>query len=973
MSPKNSTSILALLFGMTAVGAAQAQDAQTMETVVVTGIRASLQSAQDMKQHSDYMVDAIKSEDIGKYPDNNVAESLQRIPGVAISREADGGEGQQITVRGMGPQFNTVLWNGRKIASENSSRSFDFDVLPSNLLGGTVVYKSTDVSLQEGAIGATVNMQTLRPLDMEAFQGVLDGGANYDVQANSGRPQGFGMVSYHTPNKEFGILLAASYQRRGNQDRYMSTAQWQPETWGTSLVAADFAPGQTVDPNMTYYGPAKYTNDVVKEDRERIGLLGTAQWQPFDGLLVTFDALYDKYTVNTNGIESAWYGNFTAGSVGGFAVPGYVKPGSVYADANGTIEEYTYAGTPEFVKLTENRPTETFAYGANVAWDVTNHWKMTLDASTSRAEDADGGKDQYFVIHGPMSSLNAAGAPASGVWETYTDRMGYDTPIGIDGQIIGYDPVNFPAGSPQLAAAQVPGTNWDRDNPNGYRSWWTNRQGNTVKDSVKEVRWDNTYSLGWGPLEKVQFGGAYSKQTKQFISISAGDVGWSNYGAIGIPLAPTLFYTDNNIGFMNTVNTPVTGKFLNFNGEALISYLESPAALALRDQINGLAPGTSAASIMPRGYDAILTPGATWQASEEVEAGYVNASLVETIGTMPFAANIGLRYTHTHETSVGQQNLLTDLLVSTDTNAYQKVVSPGLEPIAQKSDYYNLLPAANFRLNVTDNIVVRGAVSKTLTRPDLSQLNPVVVFVDTPRKDGLVASGGNGGLQPYKAWNYDLAVEWYFSATGYLSAALFEKDIDGFIVTQIVPENFPIANADHINDQYVHGTTSTWQVATEVNLGSAKIKGIELAAQESFSFLPSFLQYTGVTASVVIPESNRPFNRASMNNNNAFPGLSNAYYATLFYDDGTIETRLSWSHRNTYFSGMNTGTEPDYVVGTSYLDARVAYNVNSQIQIYGNGVNLTDAGYTDVGRYMNRFLDYHQFGRRFEAGVRFKF
>ena len=961
MSPKNSVSIIALLFGMTAGGAAYAQDTQTTETVVVTGIRASLQSAQEIKQNSDYMVDAIKSEDIGKYPDSNVAESLQRIPGVAISREADGGEGQQITVRGMGPQFNTVLWNGRKLASENSSRSFDFDVLPSNLLGGTVVYKSTDVSLQEGAIGATVNMQTLRPLDLNPFQAVLDASANYDVQADEGRPQGFGLLSYHTDNKQFGILVAASYQRRENQDRYISTDSWIPET---AMTAADIAAGQTYDPTATYYGPAKYTNDVVKEDRERIGLMGTVQWRPIDSLLVTFDALYNKYNVATDGIESAWYGNYSTG---------YVQPGSVYVDSNHTVLQYSYVGTPEFVKLTENRPTETYAYGANVAWDVNNQWKMTLDLSASRAEDADGGKDQYFVIHGPMSTLNAQGVAATGVVETYTDRMGYDTPIAYDGKILGYDPVNFPAGSPQLEAAQPVGTDWDRNNPNGYRSWWTNRQGNTSKDSVKEVRWDNTYTLGWGILDKVQFGGAYSKQTKDFISISAGDVGWSNYGAIGIPLPPTLFYVDNATSFMSTVNTPVTGKFLNFNGEALIDYLQSPAALALRDQINGLAPGTSAATIMPRGYNAVLTPGATWSASEEVYSGYFNVSVAADIDSMPFAANAGFRYTHTHEASVGQQNILLDLLPSTDTNAYQKVVSAGLEPIVQTSDYYDVLPSANFRLNASDSLIVRGAVSETLTRPDLQSLNPVVVFVDTPRKDGLVASGGNGGLKPYTAWNYDLAVEWYLSPTSYLSLALFEKDINGFIVQQVIPENFPIANADNINDQYVHGNTSVWQVSTSVNLGSAKIQGAELAAQIAFDFLPSYLKYTGVTASVVVPESNRGFNRASFNNNNAFPGLSNSYYATLYYDDGTYEARLSWSHRNTYFDHMNTATEPAYVLGTSYLDARVAYNLNSQIQVYGNAVNLTDAGYNEVGRYTNRFLDYHQFGRRFEAGVRFKF
>ena len=916
--------------------------------VVVTGIRGSLRSGQEAKRSSLNLVDSIAAEDIGKYPDANAAESLQRIPGIAISRV--NGEGQQVTVRGMGPQFNTVLLNGRKLATESAGRAFDFDILPSNLLGGTTVYKSTDVSLQEGAIGATINLQTLRPLKIPGLRFIGSAGTLYDEQAERSAPQAFGLVSFRTDDQRLGVLVGVSYQQRFDQNRYAQTAQWTPVE--SVLTQAMLAPGQTLDPYARYFGPAKMTNDIISEERTRLGVNATVQYRPNASLLFTFDALYDRFTVKSDGIEAAWFNNFDN-----------TLPGSVSLDAHNTITQYTYAGSPEFVKLTQDRPTATSALGANMVWQPSDDFTTTLDISASRAESDDGGRDKYFVIHGPVTQI------------TYTNRLGYDTPIAFDGAILGYDPVLFPAGSPQLAAAPAVGTLFDRNNPAAYRTWWTSRQGTTTTDAISEVRLNNSYRPQTAFFDTLRFGAAWSQQDKRNIAINAGDVGWTNYGLMGIPLPAGLFHPDNVSKLFENVDTPFAGRFLNFDGEAMIGYLESAAALSLRDQINGLPAGTSAATLLPRGYSAVYQPGQSVSVSEDVFSAYADVAWRGSVGDMPYAANAGFRFTATREASSGYQQVLLDILPSPDPtdDSYLTVRSPDLVPIRQSRAYSNLLPSGNFRLNLRDDLVLRAAVSKTLTRPDLSQLSPAIVFPDTVRRRNLEAAGGNGDLKPYTAWNYDLALEWYSSPSTYLSVALYQKRIDGYIVTAVVPQTFIIANSGHISADGISGDTATFNVSKSVNLGSANVSGIELAVQTAFTSWPGFLRNTGLTASIVLPHTNRVFDVASFTNNSAFPGLSNSYYATLYYDDGTLEARVSWSRREKYFTRMNTDTEPAYVMGASYVDARLACNLTPRVQLYLYGINLTNQGQMEVGRYEDQFLDYQETGRRFELGTRIKF
>ena len=373
-----STAAIALALPTFAMAQAQTNAPAASDdagVVVVTGIRKSLMASQDTKKKSDYVVDAITAEDIGKFPNANVADALQQVPGIAIS-DANG-EGQKITVRGLGPEFNTVLWNGRRIATDATDRSFNFDTISSDLLGGTEVYKTTNVALQTGGIGSTIDLNTLRPLDLRKPVAVFSARALYDKNSSKFTPEAFALFSRTFLDGRLGVLVAASYQRRDDINQYTTTAQWSPIDISSSQLNL-FANGQGNGAG-TYWFPAKLTNDVIKEQRERKGFNATVQYKFSDDLVLSVDGMYSAFAVRSDGIEKAWFGNTSS-----------IQTGSITADKNNAVTRYSFINGPEFVKLNFDRAAVTTAFGANLKWTPNAFFASTLDISTSTARNNDG-------------------------------------------------------------------------------------------------------------------------------------------------------------------------------------------------------------------------------------------------------------------------------------------------------------------------------------------------------------------------------------------------------------------------------------------------------------------------------------------------------------------------------------------------------------------------------------------------------
>ncbi len=702
------------------------------DEIIVTGIRASLQRGVDIKRNSDVIVDSISSESLGKFPDSNVAESLQRITGVSIDRS--GGEGQFVTVRGFGPAFNTVLVNGRSIASENPGRAFSFDVLAADLISGADVYKSSNAKIQDGGIGATINVKTARPFDYNGQKIILSGQLNYEELSDKFAGDGFALYSNTFADGRIGALLSVSYQRRKAQVNQVAT---------NGYFRADLTrTGQ----NGVFF-PQNYDQIADSQDRERIGVNGTVQFRITDNLLFSADGLWNKFTVSSN-----------ASSIGHFFSPGEVT--SATLDSNRTVTAFSQNanGHTDYISRTFNRPTKLLAFGGNLEWKPTDLIDVSLDSSWSKATSNNGGKEIFAVV-------------------------GFNNPVTFS---------NIGNGLPSITAAN------GFTDPTVGRAHFATREGFDRSERIFEERLDATFRTDGGFVSAVKAGGYFQDLTKANTLVrTQNDVGCTYCGyAIGVPAG--LLQPFNAGNFLGGEGGNFPRQWLSFDPETYFTFLESDAAADAADLATGLPVGSRRAFLAANnGYAAIRYPD-SFKVGERVIGGYVQGDFKSELAGLPISGNLGFRYVHTNVTSDGSQQVLLDLrTISGDTTAYTVVYAPGAAAVRRKSSYDDFLPSLNVKLDITDNLTARFGASRTVTRPDLTLLAPRVSFTNL-RPGNLEASGGNADLKPYKSTNFDLTGEWYYQKGGYFTVAGFYKRVDNFIVSQVAVENFQIANADNL-------------------------------------------------------------------------------------------------------------------------------------------------------------------------------
>ena len=370
----------------TSAFAADAAAEQETEVIVVTGMLSSLKSSMLDKKESDVVSDGIAAEDLGKFPDLNVAESLQRITGVSIDRS--GGEGQAVTVRGFGPQFNTVLVNGRQLATDSAGREFNFDVLAADQITGADIYKTSTSKLQEGGIGGTINVSTAKPFDYEGFQLVGSVKGMYESLSEETSPQASFLVSNTFADDSMGVLLAVSRQERDVQINRIETAGWRGgQTISNSRDGVLFT---------NAYIPRNWDQIVDQQERTRTNASLVFQYAPSDDVVITVDGFVSKFEVDSVATDLAsWFEPDRVGS-------------ATIDEATGTLTSFTQdvglfvsSGNPatDFVSHTRNsRDTTTDGFGINVEWDINDNLSSTFDISTSSAENDRAGRDRFNVI-----------------------------------------------------------------------------------------------------------------------------------------------------------------------------------------------------------------------------------------------------------------------------------------------------------------------------------------------------------------------------------------------------------------------------------------------------------------------------------------------------------------------------------------------------------------------------------------------
>lgn len=871
------------------------------EVIVVTGIRGSLTRAIDIKRTAGVIVDSISSEELGRFPDSNVAEALQRITGVSIDRS--GGEGQFVTVRGFGPAFNTVLLNGRTLATENPGRAFSFDLLAAELISGADVYKSSNAVVQDGGIGATVNTKTARPFDIKGTRVVLSARANYEDLSNKFAGTAFGLFSTTLADDTIGILVSGSYQRRKAQINTVAT---------NGYFRADLPQAGLTGVNF----PQNFDQIVDTQDRERIGITGTLQWRPSDTLLMTVDALYNKFTVDS-----------TADSIGHFFSPGEVTAATI--DANRTVTRFSQSanGNTDYISRTFNRPTELQAYGLNLAWNPTELITVASDTSWSRARSNNGGNEIFAVI-------------------------GFRNPVTFD---------NTAGGLPGITAAA------GFTNPNVGRAHFATREGFNISEDVFEQRLDATFRNEDGALKAVKFGGYFGDRVKgNTLLRSQNDVGCA-YCGYAIPTPAGLLQPFTPANFFPGAGANLPRSWLRFDAEQYFSFLESRAAADAQDRATGRPVGSIAALLAANnGYAPIEYPD-SFRIKERVIGGYAQVDFASTIADLPWSGSLGMRYVHTRVVSNGSQQELLELLpIPGDVTAFAPVFAPTAAPVSRRSSYNDFLPSLNVKVDFADDIIGRFAATRTITRPDLTLLAPRVSFTNL-RPGNLQASGGNPELEPFRATNLDLSFEYYYQPGGYLTVATFYKRVSNFIVSQLGDETFRVA----ANSAFPTGD-APFRVLRPRNLEDADVYGVEIGFQHSFTYLPGVWSGLGITANATFVESS-----AALTTGAVLPleGLGNSQNLVLFYDKGKVEARIAYNRRDEFIqtAANGTGGDPIFVLAQGQVDISARYDITEQVALFFEGINITNEKINRRGLFGNQFLSVVESGARYAVGARVTF
>ncbi|MCP5012832.1 MAG: TonB-dependent receptor [Aestuariibacter sp.] len=963
---KTACAVAAVLSTMVASPLVLAQDAaqQEVETIAVTGIRSSVAKSMDVKRSSAGVVDAISAEDIGDFPDTNLAESLQRITGVSIDRS--GGEGQLITVRGFGPQFNTVLVNGRQMASENQSRAFSFDTIASELVSSLDVHKTSTASMQSGGVGSTINVNTARPFALGGFKVAGSVKGVYDENSESTTPQLSGLISNTFNDDTFGVLLAVSHQERETRLNQAQIDGWLENVGVPNPVTES---GEAWDGNV--FSPRNYDHKVTFEDRTRTNANLVLQYAPSDDLVITADALYSKFDVESNATS---YGHwFTAPNIQGVADDGSLFDAngdrlSPTVDANGTvIDLYQEVGlATDMHAKTFDRLTDTLSLGLNFDYQYNDNLNLKFDLSHSTAEREanNGGGDQLSLIgyaNRVRFQVDDNILPVASMFADANANI-YSGQQEIDGAIVASPVDGFPAYDSSLTPAGVSDL-LDKDNSRAHVML---RRGWAVEDEVTQLRFDGEYFTDDGGITEIRFGTQYSNETKSLTR-------WDNEGVgihctyCGYPDLPEIpadaqyvFNAGND--FLSSVSGSgrMPTSWLAHNGEANFAFLEN-----YYQSVNGSAIS----------FDAVRRNN-SFDVEEQILSAYVEMDFEGEVGDMLLSGTAGFRYESTDVTVTGTEAPIIQLTVLDQTEMLAQYGEA--QPIDVDADYDVILPNFSMKLEITDDLIARAAVSTTITRPTLESMSPVTVITTTRQGGDLTSTSGNPGLEPFESDNFDLSVEWYYDIASYASIGYFRKHVSNFIVNSQEDRTFTLSDSSLLTDPSTGTDSSGPDGADSVavftntlpnNGENAIVDGFELAWQHSFD------SGFGVLANATLVDSDAKLDPYNINQVFALTGLSDSYNLVGFYENDDFMIRLAYNWRGEFVQSLtqSQGDGPTIVEDYQQLDLSASYELSDSLGIFFEGINLTEEYVHKRGRFSNHMLLVEDSGRRWAFGVRGSF
>lgn len=837
--------------------------AKELDRIEVLGSYAgSLSAALQEKRYADSVIDVIAAEDIGKLPAQNVAEALQRVPGVSIVR--DRGEGVYVRVRGLGPNFQVTTLNGQTMAvnenvrtSGQTGRQFRYDTLPAELVSGLDVIKSPTADLDEGAIGGIINVRTFRPLELDKTLANVSLESSQAQKTDANDPRASGLFNWINADRSFGMLISGAYAQRSLRQDRVNEVSWD--------YYADGVPGVP----GAHYVPTGLRPTLELEERERTGLAASLQWRPSAALEMNLDLLYAKQTVH--------YDEYSLG-----------------------------VGFDDLAKMSNIRVT----HGGITGFDYRNG-QVQASRETSGITDDNRSARLSSTWNGERWTLGAVAF--------HSQAHSYDSdPIRRTRLRSGTD-LSMQVAMPQASDDNVPdwsfGNGFDPGDPAllaGRRLEWREID---ARDKEDAVQFDAERALDGGFFRTIKAGAKYRQRSRSY---DRADLILNSIRGVRFPAS---YFTA----------LPVSDMLSSANGTLPTQWLAP-----IESAFWGDWPTTADLADTPNSADLQNS----YEVEENIASAYVMTDFGHTLAGRELRGNVGVRLVRTEQSTDGHAD-----------------VDGTADPVHFERRYSNALPSLNVAWDVAKDVVLRASVAKVITRPDLTDLSSKLTFNSSG--EILTASGGNPGLQPFEAWQYDLTGEWYISDTSALTAGVFYKDISSFIQTEM-------------SDLVYQG--QTYLLSSKTNGSQAKVKGVEVAYQQVFTGLPAPLDGLGMQLNYTWTDSEALYRDGASTFTDSLEGVAeNTYNAVLFYEKGPLAARVSYSWSDEILNAVgtaNVATLNSDAFGS--LDASLSYTVNDHLSVFVNAINLTgEVQRQFVGDHL--FGGYTDYGRTWSLGLRARF
>jgi iron complex outermembrane recepter protein len=865
--------------------ATTAPDATELDTIVVTGIRGSMEKSLDTKREANSRVEVVTAEDVGKLPAHNVADTLQRLPGVNISSSSsdEGGfdEADRVSLRGTSPSLTQTLINGHTVGSadwfvlsqgNNVGRSVSYTLLPSELVSSVEVHKSSQAKLPDGGTTGSVNIITRKPLQFadkitaEASIGVVNA-----EQADSTDPQLSGLFNYKNDAGNFGVMVQAFSQKR----ELRREAQEVPG--GFFQIGATDPAGISNPDLVGVYVPGLLGSTLFEQTRERKGGLIELQFKPNDDVTLGLSGFRSDMDANNyNRNFMLWGGNFARARA----------PDAGYVVKDGVLTQATYtgqAGQPyavyDMIYREATAKSEYVTFDAE--WQINDNLSSKFQAGTTSGE---GSTPRQFIAE----VLLGYGGGAS--WTTHGAGSPVDWNVGGD---------ISPAG------AEWGGT-------------WGNQEV-TAKDDEDWLTADFSHYFNSGVLSSIDFGLRYADHTREAQSPEGASPGAGIWDAL--QGGATGMYPG---GFAGNVGGSFPRNIWYFTPGALQdAILNNSTWLYDNDGPTGR-----------HNY------GAEWKVEEKNLAAYVQANFVGD----NWSGNVGLRYVD----------------VDQDIHSYQSVSDPANADVSSlfgqwirkstSNSHSRVLPSANLKFELSDDLVFRFAASQTQTLPDFSALGASSWGSDLTRRGG----GGNPNLEPVLSTNFDANLEWYFMPRGLLSVGAYSMNLKDYVA---------FGTESQMLFSELTNQLEEYLVSVPIN-ADGKVTGFEVAYEQPIG------DYFGVQANYTYADGSTSHTWADGTNN--LQGTSkNTYNVGAYFENDTFGARVSYTRRSSFLIGLS-GANPYYQDDFGTLSAALSYKFNDHLSFSLDALNLNDP---TIKYYQSAAIptSFYSNGRQYYFNVRVKF